>query len=1139
MKRESHTSELIFSPSDLTRYIDSPFASWMARHRLEVPESGIEKDHEAPLRAHLAGRGLAHEANFLETLQSRYGDVVTIDDDVHDAAKLEQTRTAMARGAEVIFQACLEKSPFRGYADFLVKIGQPSALGDHAYVAWDTKLAKEMKPYFIMQLCCYSEMLEAMQGWLPNTATVVLGTNEEVDFRVGDYYHYYQAKKAGFLKQQAQFDAESMPDPFQYAQHGEWSEFVETKRQERDHLSKVANITRHQISRLEAAGISTMSGLAATSQERVPKLHEEIFASLKNQAAVQLRSEQTGTTKWEIRTARGNRKNGLAHLPPANAADLFWDLEGFPLEEGGLEYLWGCALLDEQGERQFWERWAHDHEQEKRAFTDFIQWAYQRWLDHTDMHIYHYGQYEISVCTRLMGRYGVCEFEIDQLLRHGVFVDLYRIVLQAIVVGEPGYSIKNIERLYRGKRATDVAAGDESVVVYARWREAPDGDDWQSSEILNGIREYNIDDCYSTLELAEWLRNAQVQARVDYEPVAGTDEAPEEHDPGELEIMEQALLTISKSATESDENRFLAEQLAHLLLFHTRENKPMWWKYFERSAMSFNELYDDSDCLAGCRRTAREPFHKTERARNRIYEYQFDPNQEFRNRRFDTVHILGLEDKRASVHMVDSESGILQLDRKHEPPDQIDVIAYEYVNPKTIEQAICAIGEKFVQDRQLNKPLKEFLLRELPDVDQDLLLSVEEASDADKLEQIIEVISELNHSIVTVQGPPGTGKTYTASHVIHSLLREGKSVGITSNSHKAIDNLLVATYKLCAECGDEFPFTKVKRDDDQIFDQYPFTQITSAGDIWDGLHEGGCVIGATAWGFSNQDGEVDYLFVDEAGQVCLANLAAMSTQTKNIVCLGDQMQLPQPIQGTHPGDSACSILDYFLQDTPTVPPEKGIFLNRTYRMHEGVNSFVSEAMYSRRLGNDPACNRQEVQLAGALQELIGTGTGIRYLETAHSRNTQVSQEEIDLIVPIVHSLHESSWTDKHGTHQPLASDDILIVAPFNYQVNELKKKVGALARVGTVDLFQGQEAPVVILSMAASTAADSVRGVDFLLNRNRLNVAISRAKALAVVVASDALLDGSPVRLSDMQLYNVFYWLKAAGSAQVVVKGGS
>ena len=365
----------------------------------------------------------------------------------------------MRDGADVIFQACLEKLPFRGYADFLIKVDAPSDLGEYSYVAWDTKLAREMKPYFAIQLCCYSEMLEAMQGARPQSATVVLGTKEEVPFALDEYFDYYLAKKGEFLGQQDSFDAEKMPDPFLYASHGEWTGYVEERRQDADHLSRIANITRLHIQRLESAGIETCADLATTNLARIPRLHDEIFSNLKHQAAIQARSAEIGTTAYEVRPRKSGMPSGLSLMPPADAADLFWDLEGFPLEEGGLEYLWGCTYLDDRGERRFWERWAHDHDQERQAFVAFIQFAYQRWRANPGMHIYHYGHYEVSVCQRLMGRYSVCEFEVDQLLRHGVFVDLYKIVREGLFVGEPAYSIKNIEHLYRGKRDTDVASG--------------------------------------------------------------------------------------------------------------------------------------------------------------------------------------------------------------------------------------------------------------------------------------------------------------------------------------------------------------------------------------------------------------------------------------------------------------------------------------------------------------------------------------------------------------------------------------------------------------------------------------------------------------------------------------------------------
>ena len=1122
----SDSGELIFSPSDLVRYIDSPFASWMARHALECPDSGIEKDPADALLSYLAEKGIEHESRFLEALRSRHGAVVTIPDDLDDTTKLSKTMDAMRDGADVIFQACLEKLPFRGYADFLIKVDAPSDLGEYSYVAWDTKLAREMKPYFVIQLCCYSEMLGAMQGARPQSATVVLGTNEEVPFLLGEYFDYYLAKKCEFLAQQESFDAEQMPDPFLYASHGEWTGYVEERRQDTDHLSRIANITRLQIQRLESAGIVTCADLATTNLARIPRLHDEIFSNLKHQAAIQARSAEIGTTAYQVRTRKSGMPSGLSLMPPADAADLFWDLEGFPLEEGGLEYLWGCTYLDDQGERQFWERWAHDQDHERQAFVAFIQFAYQRWRANPGMHIYHYGHYEVSVCQRLMGRYSVCEFEVDQLLRHGVFVDLYKIVREGLFVGEPAYSIKNIEHLYRGKRDTDVASGGESVVVYAKWREAPDGEEWSNSQILSSIRDYNIDDCDSTLELAQWLRRIQAESGILYEATGEPADAVEEREPDELDILQENLLALADSTAESDENRFLARHLAHLVLFYRREHKPTWWRFFERSAMSFTELYDDPDCLAGCRRTDRVPFKKTPRARKLVYEYTYDTNQEFRNRRFSEVYVLGSEAENATVESIDTESGTFLLSKMDEPVETIDIIANEWVNPKPIVESLLAIGQKFLDSRELNKPLHDYLIRKPPDVDRDLLIAIDQATGDDKLVKISEAVTALNNSLITLQGPLGTGKTFTASRVILNLLRLGKSVGVCSNGHKAIDNLLISIHELCESEGESFPISKVKREDDELFEQYPFHQIPSTGDIGEGIQAGGCVVGASAWGFSRPEAFVDYLFIDEAGQVSIANLAAMSPQAENIVCLGDQMQLPQPVQGSHPEDSSLSILDYFLLGQSTVPPDMGIFLNRTYRMHENVNRFISEAIYGGRLGNDPACDLQEIHLEHNAKAEISASNGIRYIEVPHSGNKQASLEEVECIASLIKSLEGSTWTDKKGADHPVEPKDILVVAPFNYQVNELKKKIGNSARVGTVDLFQGQEAPVVIISMTASTAEDSARGLDFLLSKNRINVAISRAQALAVVVAGNSLLEGSPNRLSDIRLYNLFYKLR-------------
>jgi superfamily I DNA and/or RNA helicase len=241
--------------------------------------------------------------------------------------------------------------------------------------------------------------------------------------------------------------------------------------------------------------------------------------------------------------------------------------------------------------------------------------------------------------------------------------------------------------------------------------------------------------------------------------------------------------------------------------------------------------------------------------------------------------------------------------------------------------------------------------------------------------------------------------------------------------------------------------------------------------------------------------------------------------------MGDQMQLPQPVQGTHPGDSGASILDYQLQGHVTVPVDKGIFLNRSYRMHKSVNQFISEMVYEGRLDNDPLCNQQVIHFADGHNQALDKSSGITAMSIKHSGNKQSSQEEVELIRELVDDLLKSQFTDKQGATRNITGAVMLVVAPFNHQVNELKKVLGFDARVGTVDLFQGQEAPVVIVSMSASMAIESARGADFLLSINRLNVAISRAQASSVVVHSDTLLQGSPSNIKDIKRFNFFQQL--------------
>ena len=1139
MKKEFH--QLVFSPSDLVRYVQSPFASWMERLCLEQPENKSLKDKPDALLSYLAGKGLAHESDYLASLEQSTSKLVTIPNHLNNNEKVNATTDAMENGADVIFQACLTSNEdseyqFQGHADFLFKVSKPSKLGEYSYEPWDTKLSKQPKAYFIIQLCCYADLLNQVQGTLPDNIAIVLGTKEEVSYRTLDFWQYYLSQKQAFLTQQATFNSDKQPNPFECKDVGDWTSYVDVKRQEQDHLSKIANITRSQIKKLNDEGIFTCTALISQKQLYLAKLPVQITTRLQQQARLQSKTEDSGEIAYELLPVNALDPKGLALLPDYDKSDLYFDLEGYPLEEGGLEYLWGCsyeykgpAPLDCPGPNKmgFWERWAHNHEQEKRAFIDFIDWVYPRWKANPNMHIYHYGHYEISVCKRLMGRYGLREFEMDDMLRNGVFVDLYKVIQHGITLGAPSYSIKNAELLFRGKRDTEVVSGGESVVVYAQWQETPDGDTWQNSKVLSDIRNYNIDDCESTAHLAEWLRALAIKSGIHYQQAIKSKEnakAAQEKDESPSAQYEAKLRDYIEH-TDSSENRIIASQLADMMAFFERQNKPMWWKFFERREMSYEELFEDADCLVDCERTASQPVKAGKTAKSAdILEYQFNSTQEFRDRRFTSACVLGNEFNIVSIDSVDSTLGLVRVKQsmnKPKLPDLLSLVAYEYVNPGVIESGMFSVANQLLESNFIPKPISDFFLRKPPILPNGLLQKINDASGDQKLELITHAVEQLDNSFLSIQGPPGTGKTYTASHVILSLLKQGKSIAVTSNSHKAINNLIRSVAKLCVENEIQAPLFKIQNDDDEIFSTYPVEQLKSK-DVSGGftLDEG--LLGATAWGLGSLTNTVDYLFIDEAGQVSIAYFVAMARKAKNVVVMGDQMQLPQPVQGTHPGDSGLSILDYQLQQQRTVPMDQGIFLNRSYRMHKDINQFISDFVYEGRLQNDPACDKQQVIRTNQVNDIALKASGIVSLAVEHAGNKQSSAEEISVIKKLVAQLHKSQFTDKNGITRDIYGNDILVVAPFNYQVNELKKVLGFDARVGTVDLFQGQEAPIVIVSMTSSIAADSPRGLSFLLSVNRLNVAVSRAQALAIVVHSETFLDGAPGSIEDIRRFNFF-----------------
>jgi len=1123
------SNQIIYSPSDLTLYMDSPFASWMDHLALTNPESLPLTDSKDELMTLLQHKGMEFERRILNNFITQQLNVVQIEKTTN---AFTNTLAAMQSGADIIYQAVLSAMPFKGYADFLVKVDGESRLGPFHYEVWDTKLAKTVKPYFIVQLCCYADMLEILQERRPDAIVVVIGSGDHVRLHTNDYFYYYNNLKQRFLQAHQTFSDENPPNPADSNSWGRWSDYAQKLLTDADHLCQIATITKNQIKKLNTAGIDTMQTMVDTPLERIKGMHAEVFERLKAQAKIQKESFGHDVPCYQILPHEPDKKMGLSLLPPASPLDIYFDIEGFPLEEGGLEYLWGAVYFDDVGSRQYKDFWAHDAPQEKEAFKAFIEWAYARWQQDARMHIYHYANYEIAACRKLMGRYGTCEDFIDQLLRNEVFVDLYKMVKGSLLLGEPRYSIKNVEHLYREKRATEVASGGDSVVVYEHWREDPDGDTWVNSAILNSIRDYNIDDCNSTQELTVWLRARQKEQAISY--LGKTDVV-------EIELNEEASARIhlqnkllQKAAELKDagleEKSRVTSLLAWSLEFYRREKKPMYWRLFDRLGLSDEDLMDDIDCLAHCERTDKPPYKLTPRTRTKlVYEYAFDPNQEFKgaSKKYYVLGAVRENGRNISVTVIKEDSrlgeGYIALQTSEALDDVITLIPDEDIRADPIPEAITKQVEAFVREELLDTAIYDFLMRKNPRIiahkSGEPIAPNHDSSL--RLKEIIHAVNQLDNSYLTIQGPPGSGKTYTAKHVIAELLKLGKRVGISSNSHKAINNLLIHTAQYCKKEGIQGYFACTK-DTDEILIQLG-VDIYNNATIADHLQPS-CVIGTTAWGFARNElaDAFDYLFIDEAGQVSVANLIAMSRSTKNIVLMGDQMQLGQPLQGSHPEDSGSSILDYLLHATPTIPDAMGVFLGTTYRMHSAVNQFISDAIYEGKLEAAPENDRQCIEVPAGYQGLLNKDAGIILAPVFHEGNSQASDEEVDQIVLLAHELLGRTFTTKEGTKRSIDWADMLFVAPYNHQVNKLRIALGEHAKVGSVDKFQGQEAPIVFLSMCASNANESPRGIDFLFNKNRLNVAVSRAQCMAIIVYSPMLVDTRISNIEQMEQVNLF-----------------
>ncbi len=496
--------QFVYAASDLNNYLECMYLTSLDRSVAIGERSAPVRDD--PTADLIARKGIEYEERYLRELRSGHPDALTeLERPEHSLAGFAQgeakTIAAMARGDTFIYQGTFFDGTFLGHPDFLRRVEAPCARWPWSYEVIDTKLALRTKPYFIIQLCNYSEHLARIQGAEPQYGYIVLGNGDERRFRLHDYAAYYRHVKQRFLEGAAAAGSEAAspgyPHECAHCKICKWADECEAQRTRDDHLSLVARMRRDQINRLNTAGIVTVVDLAAALDAHRPEgMNSESFMKLRRQAAMQVRGRAEGPI-YELLDHEPWQGFGLLPLP--DDGNVFFDMEGDPLYEParGLEYLFGSWLQDE---KRFLAFWAHDRKEEKRAFEAFIDFLLARWRRYPTMHVYHYADYEKSALRRLSQLHTTREKEVDELLKAEVLVDLYAVVRQALVISEDHYSIKRLEKFYPLKRLTAVKKGDDSIVMFERWLQ-----DRTRVDILQDIERYNEDDCRSTMLLRNWL----------------------------------------------------------------------------------------------------------------------------------------------------------------------------------------------------------------------------------------------------------------------------------------------------------------------------------------------------------------------------------------------------------------------------------------------------------------------------------------------------------------------------------------------------------------------------------------------------------------------------------------------------------
>ena len=1203
---------LMTSASDLTAASACEFA-FLRRVDARLGRDVIVPPNDDPMLARAARLGDAHEERVLEAYVSQFGgsaagaaggvvEIARADsrDEGALAAAQDETLRALLGGAEVVFQATFfdpsqrgetETDPalgFIGYADFLRR------MPDGAYEVQDTKLARKAKVTALMQLAAYAEQLERLGVPVSSEVVLILGDGARSRHRLADIAPVFRARRERLheimLERARARGVDGSPEsaaPIEWGAAqlracGRCEVCAPEIERTRDPLL-IAGIRATQRDRLIAAGYDTIEKVAELEpvvyglieaplgwgvpggcdmpeghderllvSREIPGLSQVALERIAQQAAVQVEAAAAAETPpFRVADAAA-----LAAVPPPNPGDLFFDFEGDPLyrEPGegadvrwGLDYLFGMVDAHEQ----FTSLWAHDLESERRALERFLALVAERRRAHPGMHVYHYAPYERTHLLSIAARHGVCEADVDELLREHVLVDLYPIVRGALRVGTRSYSIKKLEPLYMGDELRDedgVTSGAQSVAEYAEASALlQSGSARQRAEgqrRLDGIADYNRYDCVSTLRLRDWLLRLAAEHGV--EPFAQGPTPPEGSEPP-LELSGvAAALAVHAGRSDDPRDRKAVALAGSAIDYYQREQKSFWWEHFARLVDPIEDWADTRDVMVidhassdvdhdwqaphGRGRLHRRrlrlrgeisPGSSLKAGSDAYLLYAYPPPFEQRGaqpgaRGSRTVKIVERYDDGVTVEETRSGDltpwGVLPVALTPGPPPRAGA------QKTAIEQWGGALAAALDTKTQFADPAFDLMRGVRPrllggaaliDPASPEALAAGGGEDARTIGAVIASLRLLDRSSLAVQGPPGTGKTYLAARVIRELVeRDGWHIGVVAQSHKVVENVLEGVVAAGLDAAQVGKVPQGGRlDADALRPAYTVLGKDGQGSfVRDHRTAGrGSVVGGTAWDFSNtarfERRGLDLLVIDEAGQFSLAPTIAASVAAERVLLLGDPQQLPQVSQGSHPEPVDTSALGWLLGEHETIPETLGYFLAETRRMRSELAEVVSELSYEGRLHAHPSATQREAVGAGP--------AGLVWHPVEHSGNSTSSIEEAEEVVRIAQGVLRGSIREPGEQARPLREEDAIVVAAYNAQVECLGEALAEAGleriRVGTVDKFQGQEAVIAIVSLAASSGDDVPRGLEFLLLRNRLNVAISRAQWAAHLVSSPEL----------------------------------